>query len=65
VLPLGVFNLTYSVKPLLDFHQYGVDFLKEVVDLIPNYVKGKEKVEAVEFVDGYRDDIDSSEILEL
>jgi hypothetical protein len=65
ILPLGMLNSTYYVKPLLDFHGHGVSFLEQVVDLIPNYVKGKEKVEAVEFEDDPMEDVEFSEIIEL
>jgi hypothetical protein len=55
----------YDIKPLIEFQEQGVLFLEEVIERIPNYLMGGDKIEAVEFEDEFRADVEQGEILEL
>lgn len=55
----------YDVSPLLEFQIAAVEFMEEFIDMIPGYVKGNERFEAIEMKNGYRADMEHDEILEL
>lgn len=61
----SIFGFNYDVAPLLEFQTAAVEFMEEFIDMIPGYVKGNERFEAIEMKNGYRANMDHDEVLEL
>jgi hypothetical protein len=61
----SIAGFTYDVSHLTKFQEKSVEFMEEIIDLIPNYMKGHERFEAIEMKDGIRSDVVHDGVLEL